>query len=749
MTSLAEFGWLSLFAEYLIKSTLVLVLALVLAALFRRRSASLRHFVLWLSLAGLLLLPIASSLGIGWKTVLLPARAARTLPIQTLPAPKIPDEEIRGRMIQRDALLLEAGPATVLERPGYAGMGAGDSGDTPWRDAPAAGQRLKSALPLLWATGLFVLLFRLAAGLFGAFRLTREGRPVTDPIWRALLERLLAAIRLQRKVRLKSHPEVLTPLTCGLFKPVVLVPAGHDGWTEEQRSSALIHELSHIKRADFLVMVLVRLSQAAFWFNPLTWVVLRRLKKEQEQACDELVLRAGVRPSTYAANLLFFKSSANSRLGHFAALLGLFGAGKCAFNERLAAILKQKLTLKEVKMKTKILLSGAVILMLAIVGMARPAGPGAAIPAPVVAFSAAGSSVTEPATIIRETFASSSSSSALAENTAAEPSQPEEGKIKEPAQEKKAEPQAEPKNKEEKRSIVITTKKGHERQLEITITSGDKVKTITTDKPVIIKRGAGGEVHIVTPEGKDLEVIAGEPLRLEITGDNLKLVKEGKMVKEGKEAEDVFVVVEPHIKLGKMEKVGGKTVHVVVEPRIKVRPHVAFVTEDKDNEILEKVRDIREKLKEVKEAKLDIQEVEKALDELQAELEESKKASEVTLVTSKEPEFLTIVREEGEGETAEPVIIEEGSPKDTIRIIADKKGSFTLTCWTDSGEEGRNAYEKIVAGVKKELPEGYALEPAFDEDSGRVTLKITGPSGKTAPKDLIKKLVRTIKEQNS
>jgi hypothetical protein len=29
-----------------------------------------------------------------------------------------------------------------------------------------------------------------------------------------------------------------------------------------------LFRLSHIKRADFLVMMLVRLSLAAFWFNP-------------------------------------------------------------------------------------------------------------------------------------------------------------------------------------------------------------------------------------------------------------------------------------------------------------------------------------------------------------------------------------------------------------------------------------------------------------------------------------------------
>ena len=56
-------------------------------------------------------------------------------------------------------------------------------------------------------------------------------------------------------------------------------------------------------------MLLSRLSRALFWFNPLSWLVFRMMKKEQEKACDELVLKAGIKPSTYAENLLSIRDS--------------------------------------------------------------------------------------------------------------------------------------------------------------------------------------------------------------------------------------------------------------------------------------------------------------------------------------------------------------------------------------------------------------------------------------------------------
>jgi beta-lactamase regulating signal transducer with metallopeptidase domain len=400
---------------------------------------------------------------------------------------------------------------------------------------------LGPVLAVLWAAGLAVLVIRLFVGLAGAVRLTAEGTPLRDPAWRALLDRFLALVSLRRTVRLRSHPQVLVPLTWGWRNPVVLLPDGADGWTEDERSSALFHELSHIKRADFLVMLLVRASLALFWWNPLCWVVYRELLKEQEIACDELVLRAGIRPSAYAASLLAFRRAAGFRWNPSAALLGMLG--RSSFQDRMAAILKQKLTFREVRMKTKIMVALVLVAAVAVIGSARPlAGRPAA--------EAAEGAMLIPMDVA-SAWAAEPQAQTQAEKAAVQRKAEEAEKAKQADKAKAAE-----KAKQAEKTIVIKPITVEGRPLEIVITEGAEVRTLKIDKPLTITTAKEGGALVLKIDGEEAKVLKGEPLRLEIKGGELALVKEGVPVEiiEGK-------------KLGETEKIVTKDGVIYLKPR--------------------------------------------------------------------------------------------------------------------------------------------------------------------------------------
>jgi flagellar motor protein MotB len=491
------------------------------------------------------------------------------------------------------------------------------------------------------------------------------------------------------------------------------------------------------------------------------------------------VLRTGIKPSTYAANLLFFKSAAGARLSHFSALLGLFGLGRSAFNERLGSILKQKWTFQEVRMKTKIMLFCAVILAVALIGLARPATRVADEAEAVAASTAA------PGPDVVGKTASAANPEIQAVDRAQEQGQAEETKSQEKKQQERAQTQEEQKRKEQKqkaekdKTIVWEIKENETHGQKIIIREGDKVKTIVVDKPVVIKEGKEGKVFIIAPDGKVIEAAEGDRAHLEV-------LEEGKILKVGKDDGVVYVVVDPDVHIcevvsadvGKAVELALKEIPeavkvaesaaavseavkaelqeipVIVKVVDKAAAHITWVSDDLEKELREKLKDIREKLKEVEEKKIELREVDKALAELEKEFEKiNPKTLGVAIKHKERPEVFTIVRKEGGQETGveiKPdvgVEISEGPSQHPIKVIVKEKGSFSLFYEMGAGGKSREAYDKIVARVKRDLPEGFTLEPSFEEESGLVTLKVKGPFEKGAPHDLVQKLADGIREE--
>jgi TonB family protein len=66
----------------------------------------------------------------------------------------------------------------------------------------------------------------------------------------------------------------------------------------------LLHELIHVQRLDWLTCLISQLSSAAYWFHPLLWMALSRLRQEQERSCDDAVVVAGTGQAAYAEHLV-------------------------------------------------------------------------------------------------------------------------------------------------------------------------------------------------------------------------------------------------------------------------------------------------------------------------------------------------------------------------------------------------------------------------------------------------------------
>src|SRR5207247_8990963 len=95
----------------------------------------------------------------------------------------------------------------------------------------------------------------------------------------------------RRVVLLQSNTALL--VTFGVLRPRIILPRDSATWSDDRLNVVLTHELAHIQRFDWLVQMLAEIGRIIYWFNPLFWILCRRLRHESEHACDDAVLNGG------------------------------------------------------------------------------------------------------------------------------------------------------------------------------------------------------------------------------------------------------------------------------------------------------------------------------------------------------------------------------------------------------------------------------------------------------------------------
>jgi beta-lactamase regulating signal transducer with metallopeptidase domain len=207
----------------------------------------------------------------------------------------------------------------------------------PQRGAPVTPRQLAIGI---WAAGALAGLWILVAGLFRLRRLASGSQPIGG-IWADLTARISADYGLPRPVGLlhSRNPSVL--VTWGVARPKVILPCGADAWSADVANVVLRHELAHVRRRDWVVQMIAQSLRIVFWFNPLIWIVYRRMRLEAELACDDAVLARDIIGHEYASQLLALARNLNTTDRAWSAVLTM--ARPSTLERRFAAMLNPHL----------------------------------------------------------------------------------------------------------------------------------------------------------------------------------------------------------------------------------------------------------------------------------------------------------------------------------------------------------------------------------------------------------------------
>jgi len=94
--------------------------------------------------------------------------------------------------------------------------------------------------------------------------------------------------------------EIKVPVLVGWLHPVIILPRNTLHASERCLSMVLCHEIAHFRRGDSFLLPLHWFLRIIYWWHPLIWLSLARLRRERENACDDLVLHQNFRATDYA-----------------------------------------------------------------------------------------------------------------------------------------------------------------------------------------------------------------------------------------------------------------------------------------------------------------------------------------------------------------------------------------------------------------------------------------------------------------
>jgi TonB family protein len=321
----------------ILRASAPLAAALALAFWCRHRSAALRHFVLAAGVAtAAASMPLASLMP-AWEVA--PPRLLEQSPIET--AASVADAV--------DVLV----PAPARAVPG-------------WR------VDVYPMLAAVWALGIVVVGAPLVAGLVGLRRLTSGAPDIGDARWLQLRDEIAMGLGVTRPVRLLAADVAVG--TWGILRPRIVLPADAVAWDDDRARAVLSHELAHVRRGDWAVQLAADALRALFWFNPLAWIVSRRLRDEGERACDDVVLHTGMRDAAYATHLLDIARA--SRAATPAAAMAM--ARPSTLEGRIAAMLNPTIDRRLPSRRARL----ATVALLAVIACAAAVRVGAQVAGP-------------------------------------------------------------------------------------------------------------------------------------------------------------------------------------------------------------------------------------------------------------------------------------------------------------------------------------------------------------------------------
>jgi uncharacterized protein YjbI with pentapeptide repeats/beta-lactamase regulating signal transducer with metallopeptidase domain len=272
----------------------VLVLAVLAATRWLSLTASTRHALWTIALIATALMPLA---GVGVSL----ARGMAPQPAVVAASPALLDP-LAARVTAGGASLSIGGGTPAYQAAPAARPSGFSFANFSLDFTPRLSRELALGVVGVWLAGALIGLVGLLASIVRVRGLKKRSSPLEGDLADELP--WLTDVAAGREIYLRLSFETETPVAIGFRRPVILIPtelASAAGLAAIE--SLILHEHAHLRRYDDWTNLVQRTIERIFWFNPVVWLVGRRIALEREIASDDAVVERTGAAHEYATSL--------------------------------------------------------------------------------------------------------------------------------------------------------------------------------------------------------------------------------------------------------------------------------------------------------------------------------------------------------------------------------------------------------------------------------------------------------------
>lgn len=336
-----------------VKAALLVVAAAFACRLLRRRSASVRHGIWAVTFFGLLVLPALRLAAPGSKVTVIDMRASA--PSLVSPGDRYQAHRHAGDLAA--SVGESAGSSGAAHRPGA--LGANPNGSPPVLPAGADPAPFPFWVVVAWIVGFVFQLGRFGVDLRAVAAVRSRAAPCSDRV-RRRLERAALEVGLRGVPATIVSRDVGIPSTFGVIHPTIVLPEDVESWPDDQLDAALLHELVHLRRHDYVMHLIAVFVKAAYWVNPFVWYAGHRLVVERERACDDGVILDRVDPISYAECLMTLAANARPP----GACEAVSFAARSSLSERVGSLLDRTQLRRPLDTRARLAIVGVAALLI-------------------------------------------------------------------------------------------------------------------------------------------------------------------------------------------------------------------------------------------------------------------------------------------------------------------------------------------------------------------------------------------------